>query len=403
MSDTTPNLSLPLIAAAQAQKHVTHNEALALIDALAQAAVETMALAAPPEALTEGARYVVAQGATGAWAGRSGEIAIVSGGGFVFHQPKAGFLAYDRAAAKLMLFDGAQWREAAPAGGGGGGGGPPPFPDSVAKLGFNATASDTQRLAVQSRSVLFSHDTGGDAQVQVNRQGAASTGTLVYSTGWSGRAETGLAGSDDYSIKVSPDGAAWREAMVAEAATGRVVLPGGLTALPRPALALGMHMTSPGVIQAAEFVAAAGRFYIAPFIPPSRRLFESAGIRVTIAAAGLARLGLYADTGDYRPGVLLADLGTLDTGVTGLRSATMALTLDPRPYWIGALFQAGPRIFGQQGNVLGLIGSSASAGAAFAAGLWRAQSWAAGLPGDEAAAAYSPGTASSGFPLFYIR
>jgi hypothetical protein len=81
----------------------------------------------------------------------------------------------------------------------------------------------------------------------------------------------------------------------------------------------------------------------------------------------------------------------------------MALTLDPRPYWIGALFQAGPRIFGQQGNVLGLIGSSASAGVAFAAGLWRAQSWAAGLPGDEATAAYSPGTASSGFPLFYIR
>ena len=201
----------------------------------------------------------------------------------------------------------------------------------MARLGLNATASDTQRLAVQSRSVLFSHDTGGDTQVQVNRQGAGSTGTLVYSTGWSGRAETGLAGSDDYSIKVSTDGAAWRDAMVAEAATGRAVFPGGLAALPRPALALGMHMSSPGVMQAAEFVAAAGRFYTAPFIPPSRRLFESVAIRVTIAAAGLARFGLYADTGDCRPGMLIADLGTLDTGVTGLRTVAMALTLEAKP------------------------------------------------------------------------
>jgi len=31
----TPNLQLPYIAASQAQKHVTHNEALRMIDALA--------------------------------------------------------------------------------------------------------------------------------------------------------------------------------------------------------------------------------------------------------------------------------------------------------------------------------------------------------------------------------
>lgn len=30
----TPRLGLPLMAAAQAQKHVTHNEALMLVDAL---------------------------------------------------------------------------------------------------------------------------------------------------------------------------------------------------------------------------------------------------------------------------------------------------------------------------------------------------------------------------------
>ena len=65
MSDT-PRLRLPLIAAAQAQKHVTHNEALRLLYALVQLAVIDRATAAPPAAPTEGDCHIVAAGATGA-------------------------------------------------------------------------------------------------------------------------------------------------------------------------------------------------------------------------------------------------------------------------------------------------------------------------------------------------
>jgi len=36
MSDATTNLALPYILAAQAQKHVTHNEALRLLDGIVQ-------------------------------------------------------------------------------------------------------------------------------------------------------------------------------------------------------------------------------------------------------------------------------------------------------------------------------------------------------------------------------
>ena len=56
---TTPHLGLPLMAAAQAQKHVTHNEALALLDALVQCAVLDKDLATPPASPAEGARYIV--------------------------------------------------------------------------------------------------------------------------------------------------------------------------------------------------------------------------------------------------------------------------------------------------------------------------------------------------------
>ena len=50
MTDT-PCLGLPQIEAAQAQKHVTHNEALALLDVLVQLAVKSRALRRPTSEL----------------------------------------------------------------------------------------------------------------------------------------------------------------------------------------------------------------------------------------------------------------------------------------------------------------------------------------------------------------
>lgn len=76
MSDTTTNLLLPFIMAAQAQKHVTHNEALRLLDGIVQLAVKDKDLAAPPAMPADGARYMVASGATGLWAGWDGDVAL---------------------------------------------------------------------------------------------------------------------------------------------------------------------------------------------------------------------------------------------------------------------------------------------------------------------------------------
>ena len=69
MPDSTTNLLLPYLMAAQAQKHVTHNEALRLLDGLVQLSVKSQELTAPPPAPADGDRYIVASGATGGWAG----------------------------------------------------------------------------------------------------------------------------------------------------------------------------------------------------------------------------------------------------------------------------------------------------------------------------------------------
>ena len=52
MSDTTTHLGLPYLLAAQAQKHVTHNEALRLLDAMVQLSVLDRTRTAPPASPT---------------------------------------------------------------------------------------------------------------------------------------------------------------------------------------------------------------------------------------------------------------------------------------------------------------------------------------------------------------
>ena len=69
MADISPNLLLPFILAAQAQKHVTHNEAIRLLDAIVQLSVLDCDLTAPPASPIDGDRYIVASGATGLWVG----------------------------------------------------------------------------------------------------------------------------------------------------------------------------------------------------------------------------------------------------------------------------------------------------------------------------------------------
>jgi hypothetical protein len=69
MSTVSPNLSLPYIQQNQAQKHVTHNEGMRLLDGVVQLSVLSRAQTAPPANPVAGDRYILPSGATGAWAG----------------------------------------------------------------------------------------------------------------------------------------------------------------------------------------------------------------------------------------------------------------------------------------------------------------------------------------------
>ncbi|MBS0268295.1 MAG: DUF2793 domain-containing protein, partial [Proteobacteria bacterium] len=119
MNDT-PNLALPYILAAQAQKHVTHNEAIRALDCLVQLAVESRALTAPPSSPAEGARYIVAAAATGAWTGNAGKIVAFQDGAWIFYAPKEGWAAWIADESALVIYAAGAWTLFAGSGGGGG-------------------------------------------------------------------------------------------------------------------------------------------------------------------------------------------------------------------------------------------------------------------------------------------
>ncbi|KTD99686.1 DUF2793 domain-containing protein [Sphingopyxis sp. H115] len=117
----TPRLALPLLAVAQAQKEVTHNEALVLLDALVHAAVLDGPLADPPADPAEGQCWIVGADPTGAWSGQAMAIACWSAGGWRFAAPRAGMRVTRLADGARLRFDDSSWTGpgtiAAPAGG----------------------------------------------------------------------------------------------------------------------------------------------------------------------------------------------------------------------------------------------------------------------------------------------
>jgi hypothetical protein len=220
MNDT-PNLALPYILASQAQKHVTHNEAIRALDCLVQLAVESRSLASPPVSPSEGSRYIVAAAATGDWTGQSDKIAAFQDGAWAFFEAKEGWLAWVADEHALAINSAGAWAPFT------GGSGTITELDNLDHVGINATADTTNRLSLKSPASLFDNEGAGHQQ-KINKHAAGDTASVLYQTNYSGRAETGLTGDDDYHFKVSPDGSAWHDAIVIDRNTGNAKLASGL-------------------------------------------------------------------------------------------------------------------------------------------------------------------------------
>ena len=212
----TPNLSLPYLLPSQAQKHVTHNEALRGLDALAQIAVVSRTLTSPSADALEGERFIPAAASLGEWTGRDGLLACREDGGWTFRAPRAGWLAYVMDEASFVVHDGEAWTELATAA---------DSPQHVVRLGINTAADDINRLALKSDASLFDND-GDDNRIKVNKAARSDTASLLFLPGYGGRAEMGRTGSDSFTVKVSANCATWHEALSVAPPTGELTTGG---------------------------------------------------------------------------------------------------------------------------------------------------------------------------------
>jgi hypothetical protein len=292
---TTSNLHLPYILAAQAQKHVTHNEALRNLDALVQLAVADRDLAAPPSSPAEGDRYIVAASATGAWAGQTGRVAAWQDGAWQFYVPRIGWLAWVHDESAVYIYAGSAWTLFA---GGGSSVNPTPL------VGVNATADTTNRLSISSPASLFNHQ-GAGHQVKVNKNAAGDTASFLFQTGFSGRSEIGMTGDDKLHFKVSPDGSTWNEAITI-ASDGRVGF--GTT---DPA-GVGGDVVLFGNVNSAKIAkvynasaggSASARFDLATGVANAYAIFginNSGGAPAFLMAGGSGINGMYLDWGQHQ-------------------------------------------------------------------------------------------------------
>ena len=517
MSDITTHLLLPYILAAQAQKHVTHNEAVRLLDAIVQLSVLDRDLTAPPASPADGDRYIVASGATGLWAGWDLNVTTWVDGVWMRLVPRLGWLAWIADEATFFVWNGSAWQSVGVAqdvsdavfslvndadptkralfslsgistattrtftlpntsselailagtqtfngnktfsgtltasgtvtmsgaaatigtsaatatygigtgatttgvtktvnlGSGGasgsttavnigsataGAGGTTvvntptvTFANTVTAVGMpqanltaqllglgGATADATNRLSVNTPNVLL-NNAGASIDVTVNKNAAANDASFSFKTGFSVRALFGTLGSDDFTLKVSPNGSSFFDALVADRSTGRVKFPvgvaltglaadpgspadgwlwhnsttgqlrarlGGATRIladqdvPWVAPAPGDYaLTTSGAGGAATGVlaGAAGRIDLFPFIPRDDITIDRLSVNVTtLIAAAQGKIVLYAADATGRPASLILETGDLDFSTVGLKEATVAQTLRRGiTYWIG--------------------------------------------------------------------
>jgi hypothetical protein len=302
---STANLGLPLIEASQAQKHVTHNEALRILDAAIQIAVIDLHRTAPPPTPAAGDRHVVAAGATGAWAGHDQSIACWHDGAWLFLAPHPGWFVWSLADEVIKVFDGGGWHDAGNS------------YDAVPKLGVNTAATAPNLLSVRSNAALLTAiaaaDGGsGDARLQLSKESPSKTASVVFSDNYSGRAEFGLIGSDAFKLKVSADGSSFVEAFSIDQASGSLELPRALAlagVIAPPQLTASQNDYNPTGLSAATVL----------------RLSTNASRTITGIAGGVdGRLLVLRNVGAFD--ILLADAGASSTAANRFAlGATMAL------------------------------------------------------------------------------
>jgi len=219
MADATTHLLLPYILAAQAQKHVTHNEALRILDGLVQLSVHDRDLTAPPGSPADGDRYIVASGGAGDWADWDMNVALWADGAWLRLPPRTGWRAWIEDEGVLLVYDGSDWIGTTPA-----------SLQNLALLGVGTTADPANPFSAKLNAALWTAKTvveggTGDLFYTMNKEAAGDDLGLTLQSGFVTKALLGLFGSDKFRLAISPDGSTFFDGLIVDNTSGIVDQP----------------------------------------------------------------------------------------------------------------------------------------------------------------------------------
>ena len=239
MEETT-NLKLPLLVPNQSQKEITHNEALVILDNLVNNGVKDKDLTTPPENPSQNDLYIVGVGASGqarqgtkywvndenciyvfnmtSWSkfsgGEGGESSGGGEGGATSLSQLDDVSLSSISKDDILKFNGGSFVNSKSL-------------NNLEGVGINCEFDEDNKLMVKSDYVLFDNN-GGDSKIKANKSTTTQTASHLFQDNYSGRAEFGLIGNDDFSLKVSSDGSEWKEAFVVDKSTGNIDFKGDL-------------------------------------------------------------------------------------------------------------------------------------------------------------------------------
>lgn len=229
MSDhSSPRLGLPYLAAGQLQKHVTLNESLARLDSLVQTQVRSRSRSSPPGDAAEGDLYILSHDGEDAWSGASaGALMRRELSAWVEIEPIDGQIVHVADEPSLIVRAGDVWTGLGAVLG---------ELSHLTRLGVGTEADADNPFSARLNKALWAarpSDDGGDGDLRFtfNKSGAANILSLLFQSGWSARAELGLVGDDDLRLKVSADGATWRDVFSVDRHAGQATFARGASRL----------------------------------------------------------------------------------------------------------------------------------------------------------------------------
>jgi len=339
----TPSLELPLLTAAQAQKHVTVNESFIRLDKVAQLVVQSRTLQNPPNDPENGDCYIVPQNSAEAWGYGAQMIACFTDGTWERIVPRDGWRAWSIEDEALIIFANDVWSELST---GNAQSGAETF-NQLTSIGIQTDADDTNRLSLKSPASLFDYE-DRDHRLNINKQSDSDNCSIIFQTQYTGHAEFGLTGSNDFQINVSPDGQNFKTAIQLTQA-GDVSFPQGVNAARLVSgvtdaggvdTVLGLPNYSTVVSSRTTFPFAENILYFSAFYVDRPTQYLGGVCAVTNAATqagSILRAGLYelgqAQGNGWNAGAKLADLGTNRADETGHRSFELDTPLTLQAGW----------------------------------------------------------------------